>query len=179
VIAHLIKPFHLSQISLNSSVAPLFGQLKLVLEQLNPEDYAAPNVTLINATIGQHVRHIIELFQALQQGYAGGVIDYDGRPRNQLIETQPLHAIACIDALETSLQMPDKPLLLMVEASAENATPIALQSNYHRELLYNIEHAVHHMAIIKMGLQSARDIVLPPSFGLAVSTIKYRAACAQ
>ena len=52
---------------------------------------------------------------------------------------------------------------------------IALSSNYYREIMYNIEHAVHHQALIRIGVQSLRpEMALPKAFGVADSTIQYR-----
>jgi hypothetical protein len=57
----------------------------------------------------------------------------------------------------------------------ENEECITIETNYFRELTYNIEHAVHHMAIMKIGIREvAGQVVIPTSFGVATSTIRYR-----
>lgn len=49
-----------------------------------------------------------------------------------------------------------------------------ITTNLYRELIYNLEHAVHHMAIMKIAMpEIAPYIVLPPDFGIALSTIQY------
>ncbi|HTH31951.1 MAG TPA: hypothetical protein VL946_11450, partial [Lacibacter sp.] len=53
-----------------------FEQLTAVLDQLTTEQYKTPSENLSGATIGQHTRHIIELFQCLLNGYATGRICY-------------------------------------------------------------------------------------------------------
>jgi hypothetical protein len=52
---------------------------------------------------------------------------------------------------------------------------VTIDTNATRELVYNIEHAVHHMAIIKIGVREiATYIDLPTDFGIAASTIRYK-----
>ena len=49
-----------------------------------------------------------------------------------------------------------------------------------REITYNIEHIVHHMALVKIGIKEAcRNVILPEEFGIAVSTIKYHKSRAE
>ena len=54
-----------------------------------------------------------------------------------------------------------------------------LDSNYYREVMYNLEHAIHHHALIKVAIIHFTDLDLPDSFGVAPSTMEYRKACAQ
>ena len=50
-----------------------------------------------------------------------------------------------------------------------------VESTLERELVYNIEHAVHHMAMIKIGLrQIAPEILIDKNFGVAQSTVNNR-----
>ena len=72
---------------LNTAIRNVFVQLSDSLEQLTPEQYKAQSNILFNATIGQHVRHIIELFIELNKGYDSGVVNYEKRKRDYRIET--------------------------------------------------------------------------------------------
>ncbi|KPM32074.1 Hypothetical protein I595_1723 [Croceitalea dokdonensis DOKDO 023] len=57
---------------------------------------------------------------------------------------------------------------------------VSVQSTFFRELLYNIEHLVHHLAIIKIGIQSLESKVeISDDFGIAASTIRNRKLCVQ
>ncbi|HEX8061527.1 MAG TPA: hypothetical protein VF473_11360, partial [Cyclobacteriaceae bacterium] len=49
-----------------------------------------------------------------------------------------------------------------------------VETTYYRELVYNLEHAVHHMAVIKIAIRSTTLIDIPVDFGVAAATIKYR-----
>ena len=49
---------------LQQAVNNVFVQLSASLDALTQTEYVQPCRTLFNNTIGQHVRHIIELFQS-------------------------------------------------------------------------------------------------------------------
>jgi hypothetical protein len=150
----------------------LLEQLKYVLEELTNEQYVTPVKVLSRATIGQHTRHILEFFTELHKGYENGIVDYDKRLRNHVIESDKLSAINLVHEILISLDKPDKQLILHVEYGDIN-------TNYFRELNYNMEHTVHHMALIRIGLEAISDIVVPDGFGVAASTLKYRQSCVQ
>lgn len=51
---------------------------------------------------------------------------------------------------------------------------INVESSYCRELIYNIEHCIHHQAFIKTALFSIGKTEIEENFGVAKSTIQYR-----
>ena len=53
----------------------VFVQLSETLNQLSGDEYTQPSKILFNASIGQHVRHIIELFLCLEKGYETGSVN--------------------------------------------------------------------------------------------------------
>jgi hypothetical protein len=66
---------------LKQPIQHVFVQLSETLNQLSDEEYMQPSKILLNATIGQHVRHIIELFQCLEKGYDEGVVNYEKKKK--------------------------------------------------------------------------------------------------
>jgi uncharacterized damage-inducible protein DinB len=162
---------------LQNAVRQVFAQLQDVLQQLQAHDYYKPSKHL-NATIGQHVRHTVELFQALINGYESGIVNYDNRKRDMQIETDKSMAIMALQTIETSINLPDKALLLQAAFGTQDEN-IHIDTNFNRELAYNLEHAIHHMALIRVGLNELTAIQVPENFGVAASTIKYKAACVQ
>ncbi|MGC4101830.1 hypothetical protein [Ferruginibacter sp.] len=161
------------------TVNDLFTQTNRALQLITAEQYSFKNALLGNATIGQHVRHIIELFQEMMTGYSSGNINYENRRRDFLIETDKTFAGEQMQVLLKELNRPDKKLLLSTGYSTEDDECITTVTNFYREFIYNIEHTVHHLALIKIGYKSAFNIDLPDEFGVAASTLKYRKLCVQ
>ena len=140
-----------------------------LLRQLTNEEFTQQNPELSNATIGEHMRHIIELFGCLLENYDYGLINYDDRKRDVLLQTDKNEAIAIIEKYLFELDKPNKPLSLTHNCFS----PIELlQTNYFRELIYNLEHSIHHQALIKVALHSLPHIKVLSSFGVAPSTLE-------
>jgi hypothetical protein len=165
---------------LKEPVVNLFEQLQYVLGELPNAQYTQPVPVLSNSSIGQHTRHILEFFIELDNGYQSGIVDYDKRIRNKAIESDRNFALATIQKIAASLVKQDRDLLLQTEGSDENGIySFTVFTNYFRELVYNLEHMVHHMALIRIGVNAISDVIVPDEFGVAASTLKYRKACAQ
>ena len=164
---------------LQQTVKNVFVQLSESLHQLTDEQYVQPSKTLFNATIGQHVRHIIELFICLENGYNRGEVNYEKRKRDLAIESNRDFANELLQKIYTGLKKPNKKLLLESNYDEDSAEGITVTTNYYREIIYNLEHTVHHMALIRVGINEISTIEVPDGFGVASSTIKYRKACAQ
>lgn len=164
---------------LKQPIQQVFIQLSDVLDRLSDEEYARESRILSKATIGQHVRHIIELFQCLENGYAEGRVNYEKRKRDYRIETDKKLAAALLSTVYRGLERPNKEIILEAEDYGDTAETVAVPSNYYREIAYNLEHSIHHMALIRVGIHEVSDLAIPDEFGVAYSTIKYRRQCAQ
>jgi hypothetical protein len=158
------------------SVNHSLNELVALLGQLSNRQYAKPCAALSNATIGEHTRHIVEMFQCLLNNYEPGIVNYDKRERNTMIQTDTDYALLAIKAISAMLDKPDKKLVLTQVVDGEEIT---IESNYNRELLYNLEHCIHHQALIKVAVLQCEDVVIGEHFGVARSTIEYRSQCAQ
>ena len=109
------------------------------------------------------------------------------------IESQPDYALSCIHEICDRLKdvQTEKTCLLdctehLQEGQAWSETekdhvPYLIASTIGRELIYNIEHTIHHLAIVKIALKATvPSISLPAHFGVAPSTIHFRQeSCAQ
>jgi hypothetical protein len=169
----------LTQIAGNS-----LDDLRHYLTLIDPVVYQSPLELLSGSTIGQHTRHIIEFYNCLlEQNMTGDipVINYARRIRDIRIETTPDYALACVnricDQIE-EVELGKKCFLNCEEHGQEN---LQVASTIERELIYNIEHTIHHLAIVKIALKATTPaLALPEHFGVAPSTIHHRReTCAQ
>ena len=147
-----------------------------LLQQLTNEELTLPFLELSNATIGEHMRHIIELLGTLLNHYESGSINYDKRKREIILQSDTKEAIKILEKYRSELDKPNKSLSLTHNCFSDTET---LETNYFRELLYNLEHSIHHQALIKVALYHLPHIKIADSFGIAPSTLEYRKQCAQ
>lgn len=157
-------------------------EIKKVLLLLTDEQYSYPSNTLFGATIGQHVRHILEFYQSVFNGLNTKTVNYDNRKRNLLIETDNQYAIQVIDEINASLALDilDETLVLEGNFCAEEGKETEIKTTLFRELAYCLEHSIHHQALIKVGLLEVNCLsFIDDTFGLAPATIRYRKVCAQ
>lgn len=164
---------------LQKTIQNVFLQLSQTLHLLSNEHYVHPGKSLFNATIGQHTRHIIEMFICLEDGYNIAVVNYEKRKRDLRIETDIDFACGLLKKVYDELNKPNKNMVLEAGYNEDSNELIMFETNYFREIAYNLEHTIHHMALIKVGIREVSDMEIPEGFGVATSTIKYRKECAQ
>jgi uncharacterized damage-inducible protein DinB len=167
--------------NLTNACGSILHQLTQMVEQLTADDFTRPVPTLGNSSIGQHLRHTLEFFICLEDGFDRGIINYDKRSHDKLIESDKFIALAALSRIKdfVSLQKTNKELKLEVGYDLDKEDFESVSTHYLRELVYNIEHAVHHMAIMKIGIREvAPYVTLPADFGIAASTIRYQEATA-
>lgn len=157
-------------------------EIKKVLVQLTNEQYVHNAILLSQASIGQHVRHILEFYQSVLNGLDTKIVNYDNRKRNLLIETDNQYAIQVIDEINSNLErvIPDEAYILQGNFCAKEGEQTQIKTSLFRELAYCLEHSIHHQALIKVGLlELDRLYFIDDTFGLAPATIRFRKLCAQ
>ncbi|WP_346236666.1 hypothetical protein ABDK00_014445 [Niabella insulamsoli] len=161
--------------SIAQAAVAALEKLKLAIKHLDKDLYGKSIPLLFDASIGKHARHIIEMYQCLLYAIKSHkAVDYDARLRDNQIETDSVFAATQIDFICKDL--------LQIESNANVDVcchGLSTGSNYARELLYQIEHSIHHMAFIKVGLSTLDISVGDPSFGVAPSTLTHQRTCAQ
>ncbi len=129
------------------------------------------------SSIGAHMRHILDRFQCFFAGLDSGLIDYDDRNRDPMLERDMVlcrHTIKSIAICIRDLtgKYGGCTGIKVREAVDDRGPSICLDSTIERELMALVTHSTHHLAIIAIivrsfGYDLARD------FGKAPSTIVY------
>ena len=159
--------------ALHSNIAAQLNKLMSVITLLPQDVYSRKSKYLGESSIGAHVRHIIELINCVENGYAEGLIDYQNRVRDLRLETDTQLALEQIVMILEAPVKSDK-IIYVYETPGSQIT-----STYFRELLYQVEHAIHHMALIHVALREFQIQLDDTSFGFAYSTLAYQQQCAQ
>ncbi|GAB4223310.1 MAG: hypothetical protein Kow0062_23160 [Acidobacteriota bacterium] len=148
---------------------------------LEPDAYAAPAPGAGDADhgVGSQLRHVLEFYGCLLAQWPEGSIDYDARPRERALETDPGAARARIARLVEGLDalapvIARTPLTVRQDAGPDDAGP-SVQSTLGRELAFLASHTIHHLALVAVLLR-ARGITVPDDFGVAPSTLAHRAS---
>lgn len=154
-----------------------------LLKGLTQEQYNRQLEILSNASIGQHVRHILEFYQCLFKGEQSKEVNYDSRQRDLKLESDVHFASKTIDDIINALLdiKADFAVTFVADYSTvEDQKPTLIQSSFYRELAYNLEHSIHHQALIKVAITEMQlTSLVKNTFGYAPSTIRHIKICAQ
>lgn len=169
--------------SITSITTNHLNQLKELAINLTDDQLSETLSVLNNATIGGHVRHILEFYICLFKCVNLKQLNYDIRERDKSVEVCTEKCVSTIDSLleELNTYQTDFELTLTADYGMDQENQdVTVQTTFFRELLYNVEHLVHHLAIIKIGIQSLESkVAISDDFGIAASTIRNRKLCAQ
>lgn len=168
-----------------------FAQLAVSLRQLaellavtSDEQYIQKPVGVIPSSLGGHVRHCLDHFEALCSGAATGAMDYDDRARGTTVETDRSAAQQLIRRLQDRVATLDASMLTrtvrVTSMLAGDGTSIEARSSLGRELAFVLSHTVHHNALVA-AMCKTLGIPIAERFGYAPSTVAHLdgSACVQ
>lgn len=155
-------------------------QVENLVKQIDDNHYSEQLDLLSENTIAKHVRHILELYVQLIAGLPQNEINYEKRERNLLLEHNRNYTIDFINDLKTSILSLETNLETVQLRTLIQNDELLVKTSLERELVYNIEHAIHHMAIIQIACNHCfKYINLDKNFGVAYATVQYNNTCAQ
>lgn len=152
-------------------------EIRQVMNKVDSTDYSRPLEILSGASIGQHIRHILELYSCFLKGLERDEVDYDTRARNAVLETSNSEAVAYLDEILLDLNAitQNRVITLKGNFSCSKGQQINIISSVYRELAYNLEHSIHHQSLIRIGLKvMGLGHLIADSFGVAPATLRYR-----
>jgi len=161
--------------------ARLLQQGRHVLRDVDPRIFAGEGAAA--GSIGAHLRHCLDFYDAFFRGARRGVVDYDARERDPRTESDLPFALARVErtaarltALEGSA-LPDRFRVRIGGSGDGDAPQHHADSSPERELDALFSHTVHHWALIA-GLLRAAGHDVPVEFGVAPSTLRARGQAA-
>lgn len=150
-------------------------QLEAFLAVLSPAQYRHAFDAEGKQTLGRHLRHILDHYQALLEGGGSGRIDYETRDRDPDLEREPARALERLseirDGLARLTEHSSTPLQLTYPVE-EGGVSLSLTTSLARELAFLTSHTVHHMALLGLLAQQL-GVELPEVFGVHPSTLRH------
>lgn len=163
-----------------------FDQLMHFIESLDEADYQHIAKPWFSSSIGQHLRHIVDLYLALVNGAEFDSIDYDTKRRGSPIETardSGLSELMKIRAwlCQISSEAMDQEISISTETALSFQHSECFKSSFGRELCFASSHLIHHLAIMG-AIAKMAGVSVDPALGLAPATATYtreQQACAR
>jgi uncharacterized damage-inducible protein DinB len=163
-----------------------------LVQNLSDDQYTSVPTDYVSSSIGQHFRHILDLYQAVLQptrfcairAQQTPLLDYDHRRRGADIETCRQTAIDEMRTIKRELKRrasePDQAVSIRTEVCLDKARPIALDSTLARELAFASCHATHHYALAAV-IAKLQGVQPDASIGLAPATASHlrHSACSD
>lgn len=155
----------------------IITQMIALLEKLDNQIYTLPLDVFKGSSIGQHFRHILDFYNCLINGVQFGTVDYASRKRNPSAETDVEFTKMAFNQVSEMIHQfaEEEGIRVRGDFSTHITERPELLSSIGRELMFAYDHAVHHLAMIKIGIEMAMpQFPLDNNLGVAPSTIKHR-----
>jgi len=167
---------HACQTAPSAAAAAVLKQCADFIGGLPDGVYERPCPDMMDACIGQHLRHGLDHVRAILSGLDAGVIDYDHRERGVPVETDAGAAREAIDETLARLAELDeaaiaRPVHVRVMLTSSGDTT-DLPTTVGRELAFAAHHQTHHHAMIATIARS-HGAEVPAGFGVAPSTLNF------
>ena len=152
-------------------------QLIDFIDSLTDADYQYRAQPWFDNAIGQHLRHVVDLYQALINQHTNTVVDYDVRRRGASVEKCRTTGLKELNEIRLWLQnLPAE----RIEQSVTISTEVAItsqqievfQSSFGRELCFASSHLTHHLAMMVIIAKLAGKAV-ESALGLAPATASF------
>ena len=152
-------------------------QARRYLSQVEPRRYTEVRRPRFQSSAGEHMRHVLDHYQAIRRGLDTGEVDYTRRRRGDAVERDPNAALTEVEQLrgwlaELAPAALERPLTVVTEVSISEQLVRRLPSSGLRELAFAGSHAVHHYAQLRQ-IAFEQGWRLDEAFGLAPATASH------
>lgn len=152
-------------------------QLVQFISLLDEDSYQFIAKPAFEASIGQHLRHILDLYCALRNSEESQFVDYNIRRRGCALESDiALGIMELKEVLQWFKNLPEESLAekrtVSAEVSVSTEKIVSAESTFARELCYTACHLTHHlssMAAISRLYGHKTDL----NYGVAPSTATF------
>jgi len=159
-----------------AALVALIGQAEELLLQLTDEQFVATRPEVFGASIGSHLRHLLDHHEAIFAGATSGQVNYDLRRRDPRLEKSREFALELIGVQRERFSLYRQAQLalpvILTGCVEEGGGAIPTVSTLGREIVFCISHAVHHFALIAV-LAGLQGVQVSPHFGVAPSTLEH------
>lgn len=143
-----------------------------VARGLDAKRFAGASALSPGGSIGRHLRHVAEFYEAFLEGAAHGRVDYGRRRRDAAVEVSPDRAARRLEEIADRIEAIDpyaagRPIEVSAEGDGRWAS-----STLARELDVLTSHTVHHYALVAVFLRAV-GVEPPAGFGVAPSTLRH------
>lgn len=155
----------------------ILKQAESYINSVTQEQYTEIISPQFMSSAGAHMRHILDHYLAILNGFDSGLVDYDKRSRGGCVETSPQTALAVINKIKafllalTPAQL-QQGLKLSTEISVQDKLVVIANTTLMREIIFAGSHAVHHFAMIKQ-ISLAQGLEVDNNLGIAPATASF------
>lgn len=162
--------------------ADLLLQGARLLRDLDEAAFVAGVPASPGGSVGKHIRHCVDCYDALLGGLPRGRVDYSRRERDARSEEDPRRAALRLEETARALRGLsrddlERPIAVRGEdddAGADDERSWSA-STVSRELQFLRSHTIHHLALVAILLRLG-GIEPPAHLGIAPSTLRHREA---
>jgi len=173
---------------INGSIESLEQMIEFI-QSLSDDIYQKAPKPLFDSSIGQHLRHILDLYMALITANDLQAINYDVRRRGLALETNKDEGIKeliliCDWLKSLDLELLELPTSISTEVSISSAQNANLVSTVGREICFASSHLTHHLALMAaiakfLGQKVSNDLGVAPTTATFLRSQQQNESCAQ
>jgi len=148
-------------------------ELADLLDATTDETYVWKPDGGVSGSIGAHIRHVLDHVRVIVERPMQRTVTYDRRQRDTAVEHSRQEGVSALrrtaHRLRAAMDAQHDEMLILEALVERGQPPIAVTTSLARELVFALQHTIHHQAIIAVLLHEI-GVSTPTQFGYAPST---------